>query len=651
MNTSVQQMFSNFTGSGIRIGIIDSGYCPGRKLRNAHRGINVMGAGGYTSDNTGLEDDVDRIGHGTACVGIISRKASEADIFPVKIFDQELVSDVDTLRRAIQWCIDEEMDIVNLSLGTTEAESRTVLQEICDLAYQKNVMIVAALSNDGKESYPASFPEVFGVAAGKVRGKYSYYFDTTQPIQFIARGDRQRLDWKDNQQVFMGGTSFAAPHITAIIALLLQKYSGVTYGELCEILQSYSLPEVPPLVDGKTLYTMSDPMFIQKNSDIKLSDIYQQNKVQWIKEAVIYPFNKEMHSLIRFQDLLPFQISHVVDVIGKRTIGKDSGEVIGAKKSGLIVRKYIEDCLSSCETIILGYLDEISRIKKRDILKEMLELALKFEKNVYSLTPITQDNYPQLADEFKRKGLHLGSPIVDVSVLENITKTFSCHEKSQRPIVGVFGTSPQQGKFTTQLALRQGLQKIGYKVGQLGTEHQSALFGFDFTFPNGYDSYQNIRIPMDMHIPLLQSVMVGIERENPHIIIVGGQSGVIPYSYAEKSSVYTLPSLITLMGTVPDAYILLVNSVDEFDFIQENIDALKAIGKGETILLVFSDKKKALKTTLRHVSVVHEPLTKKEIQNFISELETHFGIPATEIVSNEGQKKMVDAVIDYFAEK
>ena len=101
---------------------------------------------------------------------------------------------------------------------------------------------------------------------------------------------------------------------------------------MCEILQSYSFPEMPPLVDEKTLYTMSDPMLSQKNSDIKFSDIYQQNKVQWIKEAAIYPFNKEMHSLIRFQDLLPFQISHVVDVIGKRTIGKDSGEVIGAKK-------------------------------------------------------------------------------------------------------------------------------------------------------------------------------------------------------------------------------------------------------------------------------------------------------------------------------
>ena len=323
---------------------------------------------------------------------------------------------------------------------------------------------------------------------------------------------------------------------------------------------------------------------------------------------------------------------------------------MGRKKSGLIVRKHIKDCLSSCETIILGYLDEISRIKKRDILKEMLELALKFEKNVYSLTPITRDNYPQLADEFKRKGLHLGSPIVDVSVLENITKTFSCHEKSQRPIVGVFGTSPQQGKFTTQLALRQGLQKIGYKVGQLGTEHQSALFGFDFTFPNGYDGYQNIRIPMDTHIPLLQSVMVGIEREDPHIIIVGGQSGLIPYSYAEKSPGYTLPSLILLMGTLPDAYILVVNSIDELDYIRETMQVLRGLGKGEIILLVFSDKRKEVGYRFGKQTISNRPLSKEEIRETSTRLEEAFGIPATEVISDNGRKKMTYAVVNYFAE-
>ena len=117
------------------------------------------------------------------------------------------------------------------------------------------------------------------------------------------------------------------------------------------------------------------------------------------------------------------------------------------------------------------------------------------------------------------------------------------------------------------MVLRRELQKLGYKVGQVGTEHQSALFGFDFTFPNGYDGHHNIQIPMDLHITLLHSVMAGIEHNDPHIIIVGGQSGIIPYSYAEKSQGYTLSSLIMIMGTVPDAYILVVNSIDELDYI------------------------------------------------------------------------------------
>ena len=54
--------------------------------------------------------------------------------------------------------------------------------------------------------------------------------------------------------------------------------------------------------------------------------------------------------------------------------------------------------------------------------------------------------------------------------------------------------------------------------------------------------------------------MVGIEQSEPDIIVVGGQSGVIPRSFYDKSQSYTLSSLILLFGTVPDAYILLVNS-------------------------------------------------------------------------------------------
>ena len=40
--------------------------------------------------------------------------------------------------------------------------------------------------------------------------------------------------------------------------------------------------------------------------------------------------------------MLSFEIVGVVDVVGRKPTGKDSGEVIGANESGLIVQKRLE---------------------------------------------------------------------------------------------------------------------------------------------------------------------------------------------------------------------------------------------------------------------------------------------------------------------
>lgn len=57
-----------------------------------------------------------------------------------------------------------------------------------------------------------------------------------------------------------------------------------------------------------------------------------------------------------------------------------------------------------------------------------------------------------------------------------------------KPVVGVFGTSSQQGKYTLQLEIRKRLLMLGYNVGQIATEPNAMLFGIDYCFPMGYNS-------------------------------------------------------------------------------------------------------------------------------------------------------------------
>lgn len=643
MDDSIHPL-SRLNGLGVKIAIIDSGYSPGRLPANVTEGVNFTSSIAHEV----AENWNDRIGHGTACTGIIQRKAPAAEFYPVRIFDNELVADVECFHMAFKWCIDRGVNIINLSLGTTEEKKKEELRAMCDIAHRNGIVVVAAASNDGRESYPAHFDNVLGVNAGRVKGDYEYYYDFREPVQFIARGDRQRLDWVDGKQVYMGGTSFAAPHIVGIIALLLQRFPGISYSDLKDVLTENSLADAPPIVDGDRLYSIKGTSPGRLSPGIELSDVAKKSEVKRIKKAVLYPYNKEMHSLVRYRDLLSFEISNVVDVVGKRTAGKDSGLAIGADETGLVIEKDLEGCLKYSDTLILGYLDQLSRIKGKDMLREALCLALKYQKHVYSLTHVSQDNYPDVFESFSEAHLQVCSPSITFSDFEAITGAFDWQSESRKPIVGVFGTGPQQGKFTVQLALRRELQSQGYRIGQLGTEHQSELFGFDFTFPNGYDSAASIQIPMDLHITLLHSVMAGIERNETDLIIVGGQSGLIPHSYGEKSSGYTLPSLILLMGTQPDAYILVVNSIDEMNFIRETMQVLEGVGKGKVVLLVFSNQKKEVRFRFGKPTVSHRPHSKDEIQEVSRKLEDTFGIPATDVISDIGRSKMAEAVVGHF---
>jgi len=96
----------------MKVAIIDSGVHPG------HPHVGAI-AGGVHVGAQGLDDDfVDRLGHGTAVAGAIRERAPEAEIYAVKVFDRRLAANIDTILRALAWCVEARMDVINLSLGS-----------------------------------------------------------------------------------------------------------------------------------------------------------------------------------------------------------------------------------------------------------------------------------------------------------------------------------------------------------------------------------------------------------------------------------------------------------------------------------------------------------------------------------------------------
>lgn len=135
----MEHFFSGLTGSGIRVGVIDSGFNVGKK--------NVCVSNGTSFCNGDQDSNYkDMIGHGTACIGVIHSKAPNAEFLPVKIFESELITTMDILCKAIYWCVEHHCHIINLSLGTLDESNSDVLKEAYDFAHKHQTFIVAATS-------------------------------------------------------------------------------------------------------------------------------------------------------------------------------------------------------------------------------------------------------------------------------------------------------------------------------------------------------------------------------------------------------------------------------------------------------------------------------------------------------------------------
>src|SRR5215472_10234062 len=105
------------TGRGVRVGVIDSGVNP----KHPHI-ISVSGGVSIGSGDGDAESYIDVLGHGTAVMAAIQEKAPDAEYFAVKVFHRSLSTSAAFLIQAIQWCIDHEMHVINLSLGTPNSE-------------------------------------------------------------------------------------------------------------------------------------------------------------------------------------------------------------------------------------------------------------------------------------------------------------------------------------------------------------------------------------------------------------------------------------------------------------------------------------------------------------------------------------------------
>src|SRR3989344_4713397 len=244
---------SGNTGAGVKIGIIDSG------INYTHPDLDGVYAGGYDFVQ-GDNDPMDVYGHGTHVAGSACAEdngfgvvgvAPGCSLYILRVLNDDGVSSWSRVIAAMDWAITNNLQVVNLSLGTSR-DPGTAVHTAFDNAEAAGLVIAAAAGNSGTKAgkgdniiYPAKYTSVIAVGATDSNDARASFSSTGSTLEIMAPGAAVLSTWNDDisyldpQPICLdsdtgdvcyykygSGTSMASPHIAGVAALLFAK--GVT---------------------------------------------------------------------------------------------------------------------------------------------------------------------------------------------------------------------------------------------------------------------------------------------------------------------------------------------------------------------------------------------------------------------------------------
>jgi len=231
------------TGRNVRVAAIDSGV----ELDHPDLRGRVVLARNFVDTRVGVAE-----WHGTAVAGIIGARADntvgivgvapDAQLMALRACWQlpgdasAAVCSSFTLAKALQFAIDNNAKVINLSLGGPRDR---LLERLLAVAASRGAVIVAAADPrfaDG--GFPASFPGVLAVAADDVH-------DAAEEI-YLAPGRDIPTTLPGQRWGLVGGSSYAAAQVAGLVALLVDLAPEQNSRQIRESLNTSELSVTSP---------------------------------------------------------------------------------------------------------------------------------------------------------------------------------------------------------------------------------------------------------------------------------------------------------------------------------------------------------------------------------------------------------------------
>lgn len=202
--------FAGLTGAGVRVAVIDSG------VHASHPHVVAVEESVCLDPPDG--DTVDRLGHGTAVAAAIRDIAPGATLLVGKVFDRSLATNAAVLARGIDWAVERQARVINLSLGTANPAHAATLGESVARAAAAGAIVVSARESGGVVWLPGSIEGVASVVADSSLDRDEIEVD---PRGFGAAPYPRPIPGVPKERN-LSGVSFAVANVSGFFARLLE---------------------------------------------------------------------------------------------------------------------------------------------------------------------------------------------------------------------------------------------------------------------------------------------------------------------------------------------------------------------------------------------------------------------------------------------
>jgi len=203
----------------IHVCIIDDGIC-GKEI-NLYKTIQIRN--GKVVDSFEI---CKNNSHGTGCAKVIVKHSEKKVLISsVSVLNRQCRGNVQSLCTAFAWCMENDVDIINLSLGSVFFKDKELLLSAVNRCVEKGIIIVGAYSNAGYVTYPASFTNVLGVRAFEEKDikDCAVRYDTNLGFGLFETLGSEKIDVDGMEKTTRWCNSIAAPQITAKIINMYER--------------------------------------------------------------------------------------------------------------------------------------------------------------------------------------------------------------------------------------------------------------------------------------------------------------------------------------------------------------------------------------------------------------------------------------------